>query len=84
MTMRRMGSATEGLGLQMESRAYGTSRPTYGCLGDGRMVEPEYIVTEESEHNGMKVWVLRPVLSEEEAKAQLKKSIDGFVRAMTE
>lgn len=68
----------------MVSRAYGSSRPAYGCLGGGRMDEPQYIVTEETEYKGMKVRVLRPVASDDEVKVQLQKSTDGFIRAMTE
>jgi hypothetical protein len=68
----------------MESRAYGPSRPAYGCLGGGRMDEPEYIVTKETEHNGIKVQILRPVATEDEVRIQLKKTTEGFIRAMTE
>lgn len=68
----------------MGNRAYGTSRPSYGCLGGGRMDEPEYIVTKETEHNGIKVKVMRPVLPEAEARIVTQRIIDDFIAAMTD
>ena len=68
----------------MENRAYGSSCPTYGCLGGGRMDDPEYIVTEEIEYKGMKVRARRPVATKDEVNIQLAKTIDDFIRAMTD
>ena len=39
----------------------------------------KYIMTEETEYKGIKIRILRPIMTEEEAKAQLHKTINDLL-----
>ena len=45
--------------------------------------EVEFRLTEETEHNGIKVRIFRPILSESEAKVVNERVWDDFYKAMT-